>query len=208
MRKIFIRVFYDSNDIKLASIWKIALVDENSHMLYIETLHEKVSELIPEEKYIELSKDSYFKGLTSVDSNIATLKLSDAITNKEISNDINIFVDTDDKIREKIKNYFNTYYDNESEIMFVFKDSLEELLFLSYIKDTLSSINKVIFVMGHYVLDYNNENYNKICEFSMNHMLEEVKEEEESVKALCVYMRIIIETLILKDFHIYIEEEK
>lgn len=199
MRKLFIRVFYDSNNIKNASIWKISLVSDKADMLYIETQHDNVSDSIPEGVYQQLLKDSYFKGLTGVDSNIGSLKMVDSVDGKETS-DINIFINDDNKIREKINQFINTYYNSE-EILYIFKDCYEYILFMNYMNISLDKVNYE--VLNHYSLDNKCERYNDIINLSIENSLKELEGNDE-IKSLFMYMRIVIETLILKDFFTYI----
>lgn len=196
-----VRVYYDSESIKDASIWKIALVDKDCHMLYIETLHDKVSDKLPEETYTRLCKESYFKGFTGYDTTLATLNLVNGV-NGEGSTDINIFVDEDDKIRAKILDYFRKNF-NSDKIIITFKDSFEQVLFMDFIKDTLKDYDLSYMYLDCYVCDPHAEKYNEICESSIQHSLEELKENDE-MKSLFVYIRIIIEDLLLKDFFMYL----
>jgi len=200
IKPLFVRVFYDSDNIKESSVWKIALVDEEAHMLYIETLHDKVSDSIPEEVYKELCKKSYFKGLIGVDTKLMTLKLVDSI-NGDGSTDINIFVDEDEKIRKKINSYIDKYYDDTETILLVFKDAFEQILFLNFV----GTLNKKIITqhLDCVMIDPKNVQYNDICEKSITQSMTELKDNEE-MSTLFMLLRIVIEDLILKDLFKYI----
>lgn len=202
MSNIFVRVYYDSNNIRDASIWKLGLVTEESNMLYIETLHENVSDKLPEEKFVELAKDSYFKGLANVDTKLASIELVDKINGKG-STDINIYVNSDDNIRNKILSFIKKF-NNTNEVVLVFKDSYEEVLFFDFIKDTLKDYDIKTMTIHNYICDPT-DNYSKICEQSLNTSLEEVKDNEE-MTSLLKYIKIVIECLILKDLFTYINK--
>lgn len=202
MSNIFVRVYYDSNNIRDASIWKLGLVTEESNMLYIETLHENVSDKLPEEKFVELAKDSYFKGLANVDTKLASIELVDKINGKG-STDINIYVNSDDNIRNKILSFIKKF-NSTNEIVLIFKDSYEEVLFFDFIKDTLKDYDIKTMTIHNYICDPT-DNYSKICEQSFNTSLEEVKDNEE-MTSLLKYIKIVIECLILKDLFTYINK--
>ena len=202
MNNLYIRVFYDSSNIKDASVWKIALVDDESHMLYIETLHDKVSDKIPESVYLDMTKKSYFKGLVGADATLATLKLVDKLGG-EGSTDINIFVDTDEKIRKKILTYLDKFFEGETDFTLYFKDSFEEVLFFNFICEELNKFNITTMTLDNKVCDPRCEKYNSIVEKSITQSMNELEGNDE-MRSLFMYMRIIIEDLLLKDLFTYI----
>lgn len=198
---LFVRISYDMDSIKEASIWKICLTDNDNHIVYIETLHECLSANLKPERYNEMNSKSYFKGLTGVDSYIGKLQLVNDM-DKSKSEPINIFVDSDIKILEKIKSYIETYLKDFDRINIVFKNSFEEVLFMDFIKDTLKDYNIITTNITNILLDSSN-NYEKICEESYSADLESLKDNKE-MYTLLTYLKIVIENLILKDFFTYI----
>jgi len=205
MNNLYIRVFYDSSNIKDASIWKIALVDDESNMLYIETLHDKVSDKIPESVYLDLTKKSYFKGLVGVDTTLATLKLVDKLGG-EGSTDINIFVNSDDNIRKKIVSYLDKFFEGVTDLNIYFKDSFEEVLFFNFINSELNKFNITTMTLDNKICDPRCEKYEEIVEKSITQSMSELEGNDE-MRSLFMYMRIIIEDLLLKDLFTYIFTE-
>lgn len=207
MDKIFIRVFYDSDNIKDASIWKIGLADSEAHMLYIETLHENVSENISKETYYKNAMESYFKGLIGIDKKLGNLEMIDDITGLK-SNDLNIFVDDDIKIKEKIISFIKEFTTSD-RILLYFKDSFEQVLFFNFVKNIFKENNINIISKNLESLNINidtMEMYSKVCKDSITNTLKEV-EGNADITNLIVYMRIILECLILKDIYSYMTSE-
>lgn len=201
-KKIFVRIGYDSDNIKDASVWKIILVNEANKILYIETLHENISDKIPEENYVKCLECSYLKGLTNVDSEIASLKFTSAIDGEECS-PINIYSNEDKFIREKIVNFLGMTTDDLS-VEIYFKNAFEEVLFFNFMQNSLADYSIGTLGIENIMCDPA-KNYEKICEQSFTTSCEELAENEE-MSSLLKHMKLVIETLILKDLIAYINK--
>lgn len=201
MKRLFIRLSYDMTNIKESSIWKISLVDENNHILYIETLHENLSDKLSEDKFLELTKESYFKGLTNIDDFIGSLNLVNSL-DQTTTNKINIYVNTDKEIRNKILEYIKEFLNSE-EILLVFKDSFEEILFLNFMEDSLNEVKIYgTATVENFFFDLTKK-YQELSKQSVSDSLESAKDSKESYDLLN-YIKIVIETLILRDLFTYI----
>lgn len=206
MKNLYVRLYYDLKDIKKTSIWKMALTDSDSHILYIETLHDKVSSDLPESEYVKLTQKSYFKGLAAADANLATLELVNQIDNTGSTN-INIFVNEDEEIRNKINRYLDKYF-NKSEdknLNLIFKDSFEEILFLNFMGEDFFKDYTVRTANITNIFCDPDKRYEIICDESVKKSLEDLKDNEE-IKSLFSYITIVVEDLILKDLFTYINK--
>jgi len=203
MDKLFIRVYYDLNNIKESSIWKIGVTDENNHVMYMETLHEHLSPNLSEDLFNKLSSKSYFKGLTGVDEFIGSLSLMDSLKNEKTS-DINIFVDSDIKFIDKFESYLKSFF-KEKEILLVFKDSFEEILFLNFVGEAFNNYNIRTININSMLAQSDAINaYDALCKKTLETDLHSL-ENEEMIKLFC-YIQIVIESLLLKDFFTYINK--